>query len=136
MSWHRRSLSTLITRVVAIALVIGWTVVPGLCVGSLEIAHANVVADNHGRTESHPDTHHDDPFSCCRSLAEAKFMTATPVEVTPPEIILIAVIHTVERASAETAIAFEPIEAATGPPRTRSTRLFSYSPLAPPSRIA
>jgi len=138
MSWHHRSLSGLITRFLAIALVIGWSVVPGLCGALLEVEHehANFAAHDHRGIDGDHHADHDRTVPCCRSLADAKFMAAMPVEAAPPKVIPVAVTLTVERVTDEIAVTSEPIEVATGPPRTRSTRLFSYSPLAPPTRIA
>lgn len=139
MTWYRGSSPIAqIARALAIALVVGWTIVPALCGGLFEVphVHTDLLADNHGDVDADHDVHHNKLVSCCRSLADAKFLTAVPAEVQPAKMILIALVDTIGKANDVLASAAEPIAAATGPPLARSTRLLSYNPLAPPTRSA
>lgn len=135
MTWCRSpSPVSLVARFGAIVMVIAWTIIPGLCGGLFEAehTHADVAAHDHVGG----DAHSNKLVSCCRSLADAKFLTAAPAELQPIKMILIAVLNTVGKAEAVIAVAAKPVASSTGPPRTRHTRFLSYSPLAPPVQSA
>lgn len=138
MTWYRRTtFPSLIARWAAIALVLGWTVVPALCDGLFESGHthADVIAHDHADADADHDTHHNKLDTCCRSLADAKFLTAAEAELQPAKMILIAVVDAVGEPEDIVTLA-KPVPTATGPPRSRPSRFLSYSPLAPPTRRA
>lgn len=138
MTWLRTpSTANLVTRALAIMIVVAWSVLPGFCGGLFEFAHVHAEATNHhDNGEAHGTPHGEDQTPCCRSLADAKVLTVTPVEAAPVKVVLVDAVHAtsiVDVAQSDTA---QPVAAATGPPRTRQVRLLSYNPLAPPTHSA
>jgi hypothetical protein len=139
MTWCRSTSSASIAaRFFAIAIVLVWTIVPGVCGGLFEAEHTHAEIGAHEHADSVTDhaSQHKELIPCCRSLASVKFLTAAASDPSPNKAVLIAVFDTAANSENVTALASKPVAAATGPPRTRSTRYFSYSPLAPPARTA
>lgn len=150
MTWSRStSPASIAARYFAIAIVVGWTLVPAICGGAFEAehthaqvaskaneAHVQVASHEDAAGDAHHDAQHEGLISCCRSLANAKFLVAVPAGLSPIKAVLIAVLDPVANAQDPSTLESSPAEAATGPPRTRSTRYLSYSPLAPPARTA
>lgn len=141
MIWSRStSPASIVARFFAIAIVVAWTLVPAICGGEFEAehSHAQVAGHDDAAGHAHADTQHhkDDLSSCCRSLADAKFLTAVPTGFSPSKAILIGVVASATAAKDWPALESAPVLAPTGPPRIRSSRYISYSPLAPPVRTA
>lgn len=141
MTWYRsRSPASIFARFCAIMIVVAWTLVPAICGGEFKPEHANaqVAGHDHGTVDAraaarvHPQ--HEDLSSCCRSLADAKFLAAAPEESSPSKATPVVTIDVANVATEWSALRSVPALAPRGPPRIRSSRYISYNPLAPPAR--
>ena len=136
MPWRdNTSRSGAVSRILAIVLVMMWSVVPVVCASATEIEpdHTHV-----GLGHDHDDGPvHKDQDTCCRSLASAQYLIAEPAALPPIKIVAVSVAPLLAVSDSSSAVVeSEPVCASTGPPRTITTlsRFFTYSPLAPPAR--
>lgn len=142
MTWcSNKSTTGRLTRFFALAIAFGWTLLPAICEGALAEPHAGALAalHHHDGSDAHGDSQRDghdkDATSCCRSLAQAKFLTQASLTFASSKAIPVGILDT-ESVARTAAQATKPPTAATGPPRTRHTRFLSYTPLAPPTPAA
>ena len=119
------------SRLLAVILVMMWSIVPAVCASHAELAlsySTEASGDHHDG-----DHHRQDQDKCCHSLANAKFLTASAVVAPPVKVVIVSVnAIVVEDQRATAALESQTVHRATGPPRTLPRRFLTYSALAPP----
>ncbi len=135
MPWRdNTSRSAAVSRILAIVIVMMWSVVPAYCSSAAEIGpeHSDV-----GLSHEHGDGPvHNDSDTCCRSLASAEFLTVAPAALPPIKVVLVSIAAApITQDTSAAVLDSSPAHVATGPPRAAFRRFLSYIPLAPPARL-
>ena len=134
MPWRdNTSRSAAVSRILAIVIVMMWSVVPAYCSSAAEIGpeHLHVgLSHEHGEGPVHKDS-----GTCCGSLASAKVLTVAPAALPPIKVVPVSIAAApITQDTSAAVLDSRPARVATGPPRTTFRRFLSYSPLAPPAR--
>lgn len=126
-----------LNRLLAVALVMLWSLAPVVCASADEIepgdAGVGLHHSHHGEHSRDLDDH------CCRSLASAKVLLAEPLALPSVKIVSSKVVEAfVATDNTFAVVEFGPLRASTGPPRIFSepARYYTYNALAPPAPAA
>lgn len=124
--WH------LTGQLLAVIAALTWSLLPALC---HDASHASQLlapvsgSTAHGASHDHSD---DEGDACCHVVAGAKVIAPTATALPAVQVVVLSpsvvVAPIADAPSAHAKVARD----ATGPPRSESSRYFSYSPLAPP----
>ena len=122
-----------LSRLAAVLAVLAWSFGASACPAVAGTDHEHVSAD--GDNDHGAAAHHGDLDTCCRYLTNTAALVAQPSPLPSIKaVVSIAVKPLPLVLSVVTIASPKPARASTGPPRNRSLRLTTYSPLAPPSK--
>jgi hypothetical protein len=121
-----------LSRFAAVLAVFAWSLAASACPAVADADHEHVSADCDN--DQGAAAHHGDLDTCCRYLSNTAAIIASPAPLPSIKAVVSIAAKPLPLVLSVVAIASpKPARASTGPPPTRSLRLTTYSPLAPPS---